>query len=62
MFEYIEIKDRITDAVVKRIDVTAKSQRTIERVYAGIEINLNHAEYYVIVASSKDALELIDKC
>jgi hypothetical protein len=32
--------------IVKKIDVTGKSERQIERVDDGININLNHTDFY----------------
>lgn len=46
MKTYIEIRKIDTDEVVKRVDVTDRSERSIERVEDGMNINLNHAEYY----------------
>jgi len=50
MKTYIEVR-KWDDTVVQRIDVTGKSERSIERVENGMAINLNHDEYYLQVES-----------
>jgi len=47
MNTYIEIKDRETDEVIERYDVTGKPERIICAVRRGIIINLNHREFYI---------------
>jgi hypothetical protein len=43
---YVEILRFDTDEVVHRVDVTGRSDRTIERVERGMNINLNRDEFY----------------
>lgn len=38
---------RATQEVVKRIKVSSLGETYVDRVVRGIEINLNHEEYYV---------------
>lgn len=59
MFKYLEIIKTDTKEVVKRIDVTDKSERTIERTEMGMNINLNHAEYYTTETDSETELPKI---
>ena len=44
--EVIKYKDGKS---VKSIDVSGKSDSTIDRIDSGININLNHEEYYTII-------------
>ena len=48
MNTYLEITEFSTGNVVKRIDVTGKSERTIDKIDDGLNINLNHDKYYTI--------------
>jgi hypothetical protein len=49
MAKYIEIVRDETGVVVNRIDVTGKSERSIERCESGIHINMNHSEFHTRV-------------
>lgn len=49
MKKYIEITRDKTGVVVNRIDVTGKSERSIERCEDGIHINMNHSEFHTRV-------------
>ena len=42
----IQIIEFEGDKVVKTIDVTGKTERTIDKIDDGININLNHSDYY----------------
>jgi len=58
VFTYVEVKTTSDDSVIKRFDVTDKTQREIERIDDGININLNHSEYFTIITNSKTKLEV----
>ncbi|OQA64758.1 MAG: hypothetical protein BWY38_02952 [Ignavibacteria bacterium ADurb.Bin266] len=49
MKNYIEIVRDKTGVVVNRLDVTGKSERSIERCEGGIHINMNHDEFHTRV-------------
>ncbi|MBP7845897.1 MAG: hypothetical protein KA007_00485 [Candidatus Pacebacteria bacterium] len=49
MKKYIEIVRDNTGVVVNRLDVTGKSERSIERCEDGVLINLNHKEFHTRV-------------
>lgn len=53
MHKYIEILTW-SDEVVKRMDVTGKSDRAIDRIEDGMNINLNHDEYHTRVQEYAD--------
>jgi hypothetical protein len=44
---------------VKRIDVTGKSDRSIDTIESGMNRNLNHDEYYTLSNDSEKALPTI---
>ena len=46
---YIEIIKMEGNIVVKRMDVTDRSERSREKVEAGVNINLNHNEFFTDV-------------
>ena len=45
MYNYLEIRDFENGQVVKRFDITGKSDREAQRLADGIGINLNHEAY-----------------
>jgi hypothetical protein len=53
MRKYIEIVKDKTGVVVDRIDITDKSERSIERCEGGVLINLNHKEFHTRVREYK---------
>lgn len=57
-FEYIEVIRKKDGAVVKRIDVTGKSDRQQDAVERGVGINLNHKEYRTSYSFYKQAQPL----
>ena len=59
MKKYIETIHDITREVVKRLDVSNESDRSIDRIVRGFNINLNHNEYSVEVNESDVELEII---
>jgi hypothetical protein len=46
----IQVIQKSDKSVIHSIDVTGKSDRQIERVEDGININLNHDEFYTVIA------------
>ena len=54
--KYLEIINIDTDAVAKRIDVTGKNDRHIEKIEDGMNINLNHNVYYTNLNVSEGEL------
>lgn len=47
--------------VVKRFDVTSKGERVVERLERGVNINLNHNEFYTQENDSDVELTTDDK-
>jgi len=47
MSRYLVVKDYETDSIHTKIDVTGKSDRTIERIENGMKINPNHVKFYI---------------
>jgi len=45
MYKYLEIIKDENNLVVKRLDVSNKSERSIEKIEGGMNINLNHNDY-----------------
>jgi hypothetical protein len=58
-YVYLEIVEYGTDEVVKRMDVTNKSERLIERIERGVNINLNHNEFFTRQSSTEENLKEI---
>jgi len=50
-YRYLEIRKYEGNEVVKRMDVTGMSERKIDRIDSGMNINLNHKEYYITTVS-----------
>ena len=55
----IHIKKIGTDKIVKRIDVTDKSPRSIDRVQDGLNRNLDHENYYTVLWDNANDTESI---
>jgi hypothetical protein len=55
---YVEILRHDNDEVVHRVDVTGRSERTIEGVERGMNINLNHEEFYTEVMAYDEPQQL----
>jgi hypothetical protein len=51
----VELIEYKTDKVVK--EFVCNSERAAERIDGGLNINLNHAEYYTIIKSPETAKE-----
>jgi hypothetical protein len=47
--KYIEIIKMSGNVVIKRMDVTVRADRQIERIESGVNINLNHNEFFTDV-------------
>lgn len=56
--DYLEVVAFDDAEVVKRIDVTGRSQRGIEQAERGMQHNLNHELYYTRLRSYDKAQEL----
>ncbi len=59
MYYYIEIVCYETGEVIKRYDVTDKSERQRDKFDSGLNINMNHDEYYTRETESETKLKLI---
>ena len=71
MYKYIEVvafKDKVVvvnfqptfqEDIALRMDVTDKSERSIEKIESGVNINLNHEKYYTRVTESETKLPII---
>jgi hypothetical protein len=59
IYSYIEIKELETGKVIQRLDVSDKSQKTIEKAEMGMNINLNHQKYYTFSFDSEYKLDEI---
>jgi len=57
MKKYLEVVKSDTEEVVKSIDVTDSSDRSIEKMEIGLNINLNHGQYYTRVTEIKETNE-----
>ena len=59
LFKYIEIKSYNDGGVVKRLDVSGKTDRSIDTIEAGMNRNLNHDQYYTFSYDSEIELDTI---
>jgi len=53
MYTYLEIISFKTKKVVKRFNVTHLNERMIDKMDDGLNINLNHIEYYTTKNTTK---------
>ena len=58
MYKYLEIIMDSTKEVVSRMNITNQTQRQIDRLMDGIEINLNHAEFHLEIRESEMELSV----
>lgn len=58
-FTYIEVLEYDTNKVVRRIDVSSKPPRTIERIEDGININLDVSRFYTRIVKVEEKLEAV---
>lgn len=56
-YKYLEIIAYENDEVVKRIDVTNMTQRSIDTIESGMNRNLNHNDYYTKEGATTVKLE-----
>lgn len=59
IFKYLEVKSYDNGEVVKRIDVSNESDRSIDRIERGMNINLNHKDFYTFSYASENKLDVI---
>ena len=59
MKTYIEIIKHEDESCVKRIDVSGKTQRSIDTIENGMNRNLNHNEYFTRENLTQKSLPLI---
>jgi len=59
MYKYIEVVAFDGKQVVMRMDVTGKPERQIDRIESGININLNHEDYYTTVSDYETEQQII---
>lgn len=59
-FKYVEIVKDDSQEVVCRMDVTNKSERSIEMIENGASRNLNHNEYTIVFNESDIELPKIE--
>lgn len=59
LFKYIEIKSYNDGRVVKRLDVSGKTDRSIDTIENGMNRNLNHDQYYTLQVDSEVELAII---
>ena len=58
MYKYIEVRD-FKETVIKRYDVTNKTERQIETLENGLNRNMNHEKYYTAEMESTNELPTI---
>lgn len=54
--KYLEIIQTKDEKVVKRMDVSTQSERSIDRLERGMNINLNQTDYHIKVKESETEL------
>lgn len=59
LFKYIEVKSYDDGGVVKRLDMSGKTDRSIDTVEAGMNRNLNHDKFYTFSYDSEVELDTI---
>lgn len=59
IFKYLEVKSYDNGEVVKRLDVSHESDRSIDRIERGLNINLNHEKFYTFSYESEYKLDVI---
>lgn len=59
-FKYIEVKSFDNGEVIKRMDVSLESNRSIDRTERGLNLNLNHDKYYTFSYDSIERKEVIN--
>ena len=56
MKKYLEIIEFGTNEVVKRTDVSSLTERGVQRMENGMNINLNHDKYFTKLTESENIL------
>lgn len=59
MYKYIEVKDWSDCGVVRRLDVSSKCNKEIDKIKDGIDRNINTDKYYTVSFESKVEHEII---
>lgn len=59
LFKYIEVKTYDDGGVVKRLDVSGKTDKSVDTIEAGMNRNLNHDQYYTFSYDSEVELDTI---
>ena len=59
LFKYLEIKSYDDGRAIKRMVVSDKSDREIEKIERGLNIQLNHEKYYTFTYESDHEYEKI---
>ncbi len=59
IFKYLEVKSYENGEVVKRLDVSCESDRSIDRIERGLNINLNHEKFYTFSYESEYKQDVI---
>lgn len=56
-YKYLEIKSYNDNRVVKRFDLTEKSDRQSDKIENGVNINLDHDKFYTFIYDSEYKLD-----
>ena len=59
IFKYLEVKSYDNGNVVKRLDVSNESDRSIDRIERALNINLNHEAFYTFSYESEYKQDVI---
>lgn len=59
LYTYLEIIQYNSGNVIKRMDLSGKTDNEIDKIDSGLNINLNHNEYYTLVFGSESKKEII---
>lgn len=59
IFKYLEVKSYDNGKVVKRLDVSNESDRSVDRIERGLNINLNHEAFYTFSYESEYKQDVI---
>lgn len=59
LFKYLEIKNWEDAGVIRRIDVSEKTERQVGEFKNGMDINLNHDQFYTVSYDSEVELPTI---
>ena len=59
LFKYLEVKEYSSGNVIKRMDLSDKSIRDIDKIEAGLNRQLNHEKYYTFYWDSEKKFDII---